>query len=1033
MATLDLSKSGYGVEVLSYYLWGQATAPNKSEIANGKWLQRNKEITLNVSAKEYMKYVDKYTSAANFGIFQKFFDNKVPHPTGIAGTTMVSVPYTKEQMYSVGATINSDGFYELDIRQMGDIIYGKGKNPFFVNNQYKELSTDISHYTLDVNSNNYAERAFVFGSSDMTFTTKDVKFLINAKTFKPEFIDNLQIKPAEDDFNFEGGGVIAKAANHYLNKLTDPSGIGKTVQINFTDKDKIDHIKVSKDDFNKLKVKFDNSKNLTPNLDAYEKYFNNTIIKSGVIDYLDENNKLVMFGSNNSDSMVNTQATNMNFNEALYSGFVGIYNHYISSYYGKGITYVGGKGSDTITGTKFDDILYSNDNTGVDDNSPDTLKGGKGYDTYHAGDKDIIIDSDHSGEVIFDGIKLNGGVWDENKQAYIDSSNNSISYKLNESTLTLTILKGNKTLTIKNYDINKQSLNISLSKNPGKEVAIVIDTTGSMYDDIEAAKESAKAIAQNIFRSNLNNNEPNNKNSEVYSKISIVTFSDNNIKTLGSYNNYNSFQKGINQVYEQGGGREYHCAAILEGMSNFTKDNGLSKEIYLMTDESGDDNHRMSEVINKAKNFGSSISLRSAFNDKSKFDNSVKINIISINNNHLNLKRLSDETNGLYLQPNSIDELKDALFDISNQGTSKDETIIGNDKNNTINGKGGNDTLKGLKGDDTYLFEGSFENDTIIDNEGKNKIIFKDRSVNDIDFVKVKSDLLLIDYKTKGGPLNYVKVINFFNNDKAYKNKTPNITSIKFKDYTINEETLTFMSNSSSNTYNFLNDTSNNFYINKGKGKFIVGHKNKENLITTNNYDDVVIGGDKNDIIKTNSGNDVIIGNKGDDILISRFGNDTYIFNLGDGNDTIIDNKGKDTIKFNGDIKNLNFTKIADDLVIKYSLKDSVTIKNHFKNRRNNISKIEFNNNSYIKDLHNITKELNQNNIVNNNNLDKNNLSNLNKNLTVNLDNNINSFISQNQINKIIQDLNSYNDDNAISLNFNSEFNNNDIMQIYNS
>ena len=1033
MATLNLSKSGYGVEVLSYYLWGQATAPNKSEIANGKWLQKNKEITLNVSAKEYMKYVDKYTSAANFGIFQKFFDNKVPHPTGIAGTTMVSVPYTKEQMYSVGATINSDGFYELDIRQMGDIIYGKGKNPFFVNNQYKELSTDISHYTLDVNSNNYAERAFVFGSSDMTFTTKDVKFLINAKTFKPEFIDNLQIKPAEDDFNFEGGGVIAKVANHYLNKLTDPSGIGKTVQINFTDKDKIDHIKVSKDDFNKLKVKFDNSKNLTPNLDAYEKYFNNTIIKSGVIDYLDENNKLVMFGSNNSDSMVNTQATNMNFNEALYSGFVGIYNHYISSYYGKGITYVGGKGSDTITGTKFDDILYSNDNTGVDDNSPDTLKGGKGYDTYHAGDKDIIIDSDHNGEVIFDGIKLNGGVWDENKQTYIDSSNNSISYKLNESTLTLTILKGNKTLTIKNYDINKQSLNISLSKNPGKEVAIVIDTTGSMYDDIEAAKESAKAIAQNIFRSNLNNNEPNNKNSEVYSKISIVTFSDNNIKTLGSYNNYNSFQKGINQVYEQGGGREYHCAAILEGMSNFTKDNGLSKEIYLMTDESGDDNHRMSEVINKAKNFGSSISLRSAFNDKSKFDNSVKINIVSINNNHLNLKRLSDETNGLYLQPNSIDELKDALFDISNQGTSKDETIIGNDKNNTINGKGGNDTLKGLKGDDTYLFEGSFENDTIIDNEGKNKIIFKNRSVNDIDFVKVKSDLLLIDYKTKGGPLNYVKVINFFNNDKAYKNKTPNITSIKFKDYTINEETLTFMSNSSSNTYNFLNDTSNNFYINKGKGKFIVGHKNKENLITTNNYDDVVIGGDKNDIIKTNSGNDVIIGNKGDDILISRFGNDTYIFNLGDGNDTIIDNKGKDTIKFNGDIKNLNFTKIADDLVIKYSLKDSVTIKNHFKNRRNNISKIEFNNNSYIKDLHNITKELNQNNIVNNDNLDKNNLSNLNKNLTVNLDNNINSFISQNQINKIIQDLNSYSNDNAINFNFSSEFKNIDIMQIYNS
>ncbi|MCZ6158802.1 hypothetical protein, partial [Campylobacter ureolyticus] len=36
-------------------------------------------------------------------------------------------------------------------------------------------------------------------------------------------------------------------------------------------------------------------------------------------------------------------------------------------------------------------------------------------------------------------------------------------------------------------------------------------------------------------------------------------------------------------------------------------------------------------------------------------------------------------------------------------------------------------------------------------------------------------------------------------------------------------------------------------------------------------------------------------------------------------------------------------------------------------------------------------------------------------------------------INKIIQDLNSYNNDNGINLNFNSEFKNNDIMQVYNS
>lgn len=42
-------------------------------------------------------------------------------------------------------------------------------------------------------------------------------------------------------------------------------------------------------------------------------------------------------------------------------------------------------------------------------------------------------------------------------------------------------------------------------------------------------------------------------------------------------------------------------------------------------------------------------------------------------------------------------------------------------------------------------------------------------------------------------------------------------------------------------------------------------------------------------------------------------------------------------------------------------------------------------------------------------------------------------ILSLNDVNKIIQDLNSYSDDNGISLNFNSEFKNNDIMQVYNS
>ncbi|MDD7423329.1 MAG: VWA domain-containing protein, partial [Campylobacter hominis] len=917
----------FSAEVLSYYIWGQKTAPSPSEIASSKFIDRKDKITLNIDTNEFISKTGEIVNTKDFKLFEVFFSGKTKDGNNID--------------LSDYAMIN--GEYSLTQEQFADIFYGIKDDNYI---SAKNPATSISLYNRNINNPNFAKLAFVFGSMEVGLDTKNIRYILDSNG-NPLRVENIAYNFNDDNFDFNGGSG-SELVNQILKQIADPSGIGKAVNLKFNGLTDVGGGTITKDDYNNTKSLiatdlewsdfiggiYGISSALLKKYGNYILFLNefNHIKSTGVIDYLDKNGKVVIFGSNNNDTINGTIAKNFDLNgsvdinnlpDFLATKLLNL-NHY-KNHINNGITYIGGKGSDTITGTKFDDILYSNDNTGVDDNSPDTLKGGSGYDTYYAGDKDIIYDDkEGDGEVYFNGIKLNGGAYDNNLKAYVDIDNSFIHYTLSgksdNETLKVTNINTNETLIINNYNKNlhnqtgKSYLDINLTEDLGKEVAIVIDTTGSMSDDIDAAKESAKAIAQNIFRSNLNNNEPNNKNSEVYSKISIVTFSDNNIKTLGSYNNYNSFQKGINQVYEQGGGTEYHCAAMLEGMSNFTKDNGLNKEIYLMTDESGDDNHRMDEVIYKAKNFGSLISFKSAFSNKSKFDNSVKINIISINHNQSHLKKLSDETGGMYLQPNSIEELKDALFDISNQGTNKNETIIGNDKDNILNGKGGSDILKGLKGNDTYVFEGSFNHDIIIDEIGENKIVFKDRSVNDIDFVKVKNDLFLVDYKTKGGPTNYVKVINFFNNDKAYKNKTPNITSIKFKDYTINEETLTFMSNSSSNTYNFLNDTSNNFYINKGKGKFIVGHKNKENLITTNNYDDVVIGGDKNDIIKTNSGNDVIIGNKGDDILISKFGNDTYIFNLGDGNDTIIDNKGKDTIKFNGDIKNLNFTKIADDL-----------------------------------------------------------------------------------------------------------------------
>ena len=70
MASLNL-KGDYGIEILSYYLWGESTPPsnlarkdNRVLIAKDyKARDEKAKITIQASALDYMKFVDRYTSA----------------------------------------------------------------------------------------------------------------------------------------------------------------------------------------------------------------------------------------------------------------------------------------------------------------------------------------------------------------------------------------------------------------------------------------------------------------------------------------------------------------------------------------------------------------------------------------------------------------------------------------------------------------------------------------------------------------------------------------------------------------------------------------------------------------------------------------------------------------------------------------------------------------------------------------------------------------------------------------------------------
>lgn len=119
-----------------------------------------------------------------------------------------------------------------------------------------------------------------------------------------------------------------------------------------------------------------------------------------------------------------------------------------------------------------------------------------------------------------------------------------------------------------------------------------------------------------------------------------------------------------------------------------------------------------------------------------------------------------------------------------------------------------------------------------------------------------------------------------------------------------------------------------------------------------NDMDNVLTGSSSDNILTGNGGNDTLLGGKGDDKLYGGTGNDTYIFSQGDGQDLIIDTAGDDdNILFNENVTKDNFAiyKDGNDLIIDYGIntgQDIITIKNQLLS--NTIEKIELADGSYI-------------------------------------------------------------------------------------
>lgn len=231
--------------VLSRYLWNSPTPPKREDMELS--VTHEKRFPIRINAVDYMKNgAGKYASATDFKMFENFFKAR-------------NLP-AREKPYSFDEIGNK---LYTDFTERQRVMFGPKGNGFTV---------AVSQYGIDTSSSDYVERAFIFGSTQVTVTKADIdKLQFFVRPDGSREIRNLRITPKNDNFDFIGGSssqdasgklqkwVVGKA-NAVFNSVLDPKGIGRSVPLVYTDTDKLPFVNITDKDFKRLQSEKSNRK-----------------------------------------------------------------------------------------------------------------------------------------------------------------------------------------------------------------------------------------------------------------------------------------------------------------------------------------------------------------------------------------------------------------------------------------------------------------------------------------------------------------------------------------------------------------------------------------------------------------------------------------------------------------------------------------------------------------------------------------------------------------------------------------------------
>jgi Chitinase class I/RTX calcium-binding nonapeptide repeat (4 copies)/von Willebrand factor type A domain len=319
----------------------------------------------------------------------------------------------------------------------------------------------------------------------------------------------------------------------------------------------------------------------------------------------------------------------------------------------------------------------------------------------------------------------------------------------------------------------------------GIDLAFVIDTTGSMKDDIEAVKGSANDIISTIFNEGFFNDDNRQFTSKVgiNSKIGIVGFKDPGevTKILGFRPEPSLFQSeldspeirktealnAINSISVGGGGdpKEGVYSGLryaLDGRLGNWRKGAKERRILLFGDAPPKDDALAGIVNMLSRNVASGVDISGGVRSKALSKNvfSTKVNLtraavaepISVeiftvivgqdSDAQTAFQRIASENSGRAFTAASADEVVSVLLQAINEqdlgiapspidfnrklgirrnGTARNDEFIGTNKNDILDGRSGNDRLDGKNSNDRLL--GNKGKDTLLGGSGRDWLL----------------------------------------------------------------------------------------------------------------------------------------------------------------------------------------------------------------------------------------------------------------------------------------------------------------------